>query len=541
MSKKKRNVPVTAKNNNGNKSTANSKTTNAVVKYDPKTDTVVAKQMDDGNKKAVVNMEKNNTKVETKTEVKTADTKTETKTATAVATSKQTDKKDDSKKTVTTTTTATATSTSKAGKLDVPSSTYSTKTTSGTGKSYTTYGTTSYYDKWKASSRIPNDYKSRAQFTKATGDWKEACRDNVLIPFIDMCRLDQEELKTYCLEMLLKNDYFVELNDGFIYAEPKDFEEAKPVLLTAHLDTVHDNLPKTIYRDTAVDKNGDEITRYHTPNGIGGDDRCGVYMIMNAIIDGWRPYVLFCEDEEIGCVGSKKFCKHKSLVDSVATHCKFMIELDRKGSCDAVYYSNDNRDFIDWITIETGYEEEWGSCSDISELMPATKVAGVNLSCGYYNAHTTNEYVVWEEMDTTYKTVLHLMEASDTCEWWSYKKAKNTYSNWYGKSSYYDAWDAWDDYDTYYGVRKSSKTTQEEKVAKTQPTPVTASVAEKLDRTSGGLSVSRLLNFEITLCVKTKRNGWCFSKGATKAECWAKIFMQNPTLCMDDITEYSID
>ena len=45
-----------------------------------------------------------------------------------------------------------------------------------------------------------------------------------------------------------------------------------------------------------------------SPQGIGGDDRCGVWMILQ-ILRTANCHVLFCEDEEVGCVGAKKFTK----------------------------------------------------------------------------------------------------------------------------------------------------------------------------------------------------------------------------------------
>lgn len=45
-----------------------------------------------------------------------------------------------------------------------------------------------------------------------------------------------------------------------------------------------------------------------SPQGIGGDDRCGVWMILQ-ILRTAKCHVLFCEDEEVGCVGAKKFTR----------------------------------------------------------------------------------------------------------------------------------------------------------------------------------------------------------------------------------------
>ena len=71
-----------------------------------------------------------------------------------------------------------------------------------------------------------------------------------------------------------------------------------------------------------------------SPQGIGGDDRAGVYMILE-IIKQANCHVLFCEDEEIGDIGAKKFVK-----SNMPLPVYYIIELDRQRHNDAVYYWN---------------------------------------------------------------------------------------------------------------------------------------------------------------------------------------------------------
>ena len=72
-----------------------------------------------------------------------------------------------------------------------------------------------------------------------------------------------------------------------------------PVMLLAHLDTVHKERVKTICRSD----NGNILM---SPQGIGGDDRCGVYAL-NAVYEQAKvkPWLLFTCDEEIGGVGAE--------------------------------------------------------------------------------------------------------------------------------------------------------------------------------------------------------------------------------------------
>ena len=76
---------------------------------------------------------------------------------------------------------------------------------------------------------------------------------------------------------------------------------------------------------------------------------------------------------------------------------KFLVEIDRKGANDAVYYDCDNPDFEEYITGK-GFQTAIGSFSDISLLAPELGVAAVNLSSGYYNAHTLHEFINVNEL-----------------------------------------------------------------------------------------------------------------------------------------------
>lgn len=302
--------------------------------------------------------------------------------------------------------------------------------------------------------------------------------------------MSQETLKAYLAKLLSGKGYTCLNEEGFLYAIPR--KNPISVLMVAHLDTVHKEPVKEIHKQKLVDGN----THVFSPQGIGGDDRCGVWAIMKLVQKGDRPYILFCEDEEIGNVGARKF-KHKPPV-------KYMVELDRRGNKDAVFYSNDNREFIKWITEQTGFEEEHGSCSDISTLMPATGIAGVNLSCGYYNAHTKDEYIVLEELDNTIE-VCHKLLAQKS-EQWKYEEKKYSFGNWYSKAQQKSLWD--------YQKPRRSKFVSDDYV----------SLVVEVD---SDYAMDGYFGEQITV------------RGNTKPECWMRLFMDNPELSYSMITDYS--
>lgn len=253
--------------------------------------------------------------------------------------------------------------------------------------------------------------------------------------FKKICTLNQSRLKTYVTRKLSDKYDNVYTSDGFVYAQG-DF----PVLLVAHLDTVHRELPKVINIENGT---------ISSPQGIGGDDRCGVYAILK-ITDKVKCSVLFCEDEEIGCVGTNSFLK-TTLADALVGKFNYIIEIDRRGKNDAVFYDCDNKDFEKFITKEF-YKTSYGTLSDISYIAPHLECSAVNLSSGYYKAHTNNEYVVIDEVDTCIREVVKLLNRTTESDKYEYIEAKyRRYNGYYG--GYYG--DYYDDY--YYGGYYSSR------------------------------------------------------------------------------------
>ena len=249
--------------------------------------------------------------------------------------------------------------------------------------------------------------------------------------FSAICKMSQEKLKE-TLEAELKKSYEkVISDDGYLYADGKF-----PVLLVAHMDTVHENLPKHIL----YTENGNRVS---SPTGIGGDDRCGIYMILE-VIKRYNCSVLFCEDEEVGGVGATKFT---SSALARGLNFNYIIEFDRRGKNDAVFYNCDNEDFEKFITKDF-YKTSHGSFSDISIIAPALKCAAVNLSCGYYNAHTKSEYVLISEMRKSIEEACKILERTKESDVFEYVEKEYSYyrgGGWYN-DDYYDYYNSGNNY-----------------------------------------------------------------------------------------------
>ena len=164
-----------------------------------------------------------------------------------------------------------------------------------------------------------------------------------------------------------------------------------PIALVAHMDTVwEDNIPKFIFFDN-------EQGVFWGLDGLGADDKAGIFAIMKIVEAGLRPHIIFTTDEEIGGLGAEVLVENGNPFSEL----KFLIELDRRGSQDCVFYDCETKDFMKYI--ETfGFKTAHGSFSDISILCGAWQICGVNLSVGYLNEHTHKEILV---MPCLYETI----------------------------------------------------------------------------------------------------------------------------------------
>ncbi len=235
--------------------------------------------------------------------------------------------------------------------------------------------------------------------------------------------MEDTNLKSALRNELKKSGYAAECihnKPKFLYAEGN-----APYMLVAHLDTVHKNLPSII----CYSKDGNYMM---SPQGIGGDDRCGVYIILELLKKlTYKPYILFTMDEEIGGVGAQIFKGY--IASKEAPNLKYIVEYDRKGDNDCVFYHCDNKEFVDFVE-GFGFKKAYGTFSDISVIAPALGVAAVNISSGYHNPHTEHEYVSIDEMHEIIEKSVNMLMAE--CEAFEYIEEEHTYySNYYNYSS----------------------------------------------------------------------------------------------------------
>lgn len=198
-----------------------------------------------------------------------------------------------------------------------------------------------------------------------------------------------------------------------------------PIVVVAHLDTVFEDSFSygSAYMkddwwngyDYHVEEDISMKEIYHdrvegvmwSPDGLGADDRVGVFMILSLVRRGLRPYILFTTDEESGSASGYEFAalyQHHFKEYDI----KYFMELDRSGYNDCVFYNCDNSLFVEFIE-SYGFQKDFGSFTDISAICPILGVAGVNLSVGYYNEHSKTEmidlFTMSKNFDIIYKMV----------------------------------------------------------------------------------------------------------------------------------------
>ena len=170
-----------------------------------------------------------------------------------------------------------------------------------------------------------------------------------------------------------------------------------PIALVAHMDTVFKQPASEIFYDTRK-------TVIWSPTGLGADDRAGVFAMVQIIKSGLRPHIILTTDEEIGGIGATMLGKEECPFEDL----RYLIELDRRGENDCVFYDCANEEFIDYV--ETfGFKESFGCFSDISMIAPEWEVAAVNLSIGYRDEHTTSEVLFVSHMFNTIDKVKKML------------------------------------------------------------------------------------------------------------------------------------
>lgn len=154
--------------------------------------------------------------------------------------------------------------------------------------------------------------------------------------------------------------------------------------------------------------------------GCGFDDKVGVCIALQLLDDFDNIKLFLPADEEIGCVGTKH-CD-MTFFDDVS----FVVQPDRNSkNRDFIYYTNGieccSNEFIKAasdILKYYNYTPTMGVYTDVGELKHrGLNVCCFNLSCGYVNEHTDNEFLIVEEANVCYQLITELIEDFSHVKW----------------------------------------------------------------------------------------------------------------------------
>ena len=202
---------------------------------------------------------------------------------------------------------------------------------------------------------------------------------------ITLLTMTQDELACKVKETILKSAWsYIYVDNAYIYTN-YDITKPKP-LLVSHLDVFRDRIPS---EEEIIIKDGIIALNPESEKVLGGDDRCGVWIMLKLIEERCKDYAyLFCYDEEKGRCGSKQF----NINDGFTC----VIGLDRGGTGKFAFYKGHNRAFYK-LFINLGLAPVRGSKSDCAVISNKMDIATVNLAVGFYQEHTSEEYIIFSQ------------------------------------------------------------------------------------------------------------------------------------------------
>jgi putative aminopeptidase FrvX len=223
---------------------------------------------------------------------------------------------------------------------------------------------------------------------------------------------NERKLVDFICEFLEENKIPFKVDELFnIYCTKGDADTYPCVV--AHTDTVHNN--NYIDVRTELKNNSRNVLKeaykgYNAkgkPTGIGGDDKAGVFACLTLLLELPVLKAAFFVSEEIGCIGSKAAdpaffenvgyaIQFDAPYDYMVTEVSSGVPLfDRRSE----FFNKANNVLIEYIIPEYGSHP----FTDVYALKKLFDFSCINLSIGYYDHHTANEYVILEDVENGIK------------------------------------------------------------------------------------------------------------------------------------------
>ena len=229
---------------------------------------------------------------------------------------------------------------------------------------------------------------------------------NKLYYLLEKVRCQGTELNTFYELGFKKENVYYDTKGMFAFGYTKVGDSK--TMFTSHLDTVETHrvgLTKKVFLDPGTNQ------LFANNQVLGADDGAGVALLCHMITEGVAGHYFFFAGEEIGGIGSSYLADNFSELFPTL-ELNRAIAFDRKGTIDVVVSQfcggccSDSFALALCKELGTGYKPANGSFTDTANFIDFIPEC-TNISVGYYNEHSKNEY-----LDLTYLQSL----AKKVCE-----------------------------------------------------------------------------------------------------------------------------
>jgi tripeptide aminopeptidase len=240
---------------------------------------------------------------------------------------------------------------------------------------------------------------------------------------------DEGDMQAFILDYLLRQGLTPHSDANGNITCTKGEADAFPCMV-AHMDTVHsryrgytaalsvDGLILYACADS-VSKVNDNLPLLSEPSskvqvGVGGDDRCGIYVALHLLTLLPAFKVCFVIEEEIGMQRGSRFVDMDFFSDAA-----IVLQCDRKGHDDWVQTVSGTQvsgdDFIssirDLLVLHKYTVTQHGGPTDVGALKSrGLGVVAANMSCGYYNPHSSSETIWLPALENTLNLCAEVLE-----------------------------------------------------------------------------------------------------------------------------------
>jgi hypothetical protein len=236
-----------------------------------------------------------------------------------------------------------------------------------------------------------------------------------------------EHVRKFAMASLAKVNMSVELDKHGNVIACRGSAPYYPTL-NAHLDTVFDEkkpTPKDVFYDP-------KKRVVWSPQGLGGDDRCGVIAALYiAQVTNLALKIILTDDEESGCIGAHALSmKHLD-------NCAYIAVIDRRGERDIIFDAAGTKTASDTFAsavcsvVDGKYNKVHGALSD-TVVWAEHGIDSFNISAGYFNPHTTSEYVNLDSLARTIDLIKTLLTTLPPKKW-RHKPTPRYSRGWHGK------------------------------------------------------------------------------------------------------------